>query len=137
MTISQQTRQELYLAAVENLEQLQREMQEAKRSAEREAMEVQNRSGRKIQVLLAGGVLLSSLMSALATHAFLPPLHRSLSHEEKQAIENLCGYIAAKKAVSQDWVEEIVLTRFNIHTFDELPAGDYDTALSYLLQLAG
>jgi len=138
MSTSQETRQEIYRIATEQLEALQRDMQDAERQAAQEAAkEAGRRAGRKMHVLLAGGVLLSSLMSALAANTLPPLMNRPLSLAEAQAIRNLCSYVAAKKSVSNGWVEEIVLTRFNIHSFDQLPANNYDEALTYLLKLAG
>lgn len=137
MPTSHETRQEIYRIAAEHLEDLQREMAEAEHEA-RQAAKADNRNrARKMQILLAGGVLLSSLMSALSAQAFLPPLHRPLTVEETQAIRNLCTYVASRKAVSHEWVEDIILTRFNIYKVEQLPADDYDKALTYLLTLAG
>ncbi len=126
------SRNDIYLAALAELEKLQREIdfeQVAVRHSER-------RKRVRYQTLLAGGVLLSSLMSAVAVEAIVPFAHRPLSMVEATAIHNLIGYVAMRQAANENYITLALCAHFDVMTIDELDADDYDAAIFYLLKLA-
>ena len=126
------SRNDIYLAALAELETLQREIDFEQVTVRRN----EQRKRIRHQTLLAGGVLLSSLMSAVAVEAIAPAPPRPLSMVEAAAIHNLVDYVALRQAATEAWITHALCTHFEVTTVDELNADDYDAAVFYLLKLA-
>lgn len=119
---------QVYFAAVHELEKLQQEMNFEKVTTRR-------RQHRK-HALMLGSMVLVSLMSALATHTYVPSLNRPLSAAETEALTSLMSYVAMKKSMNDSVVQEVTLLHFNAAHLHDLQADDYDLVVSYLLKLA-
>lgn len=120
-------KQQIYAAAVEQLTALQTEMGQEKVAARRQQ--------RRVQGLVVGGMLLTSLLSALSTYYCLPGGNRPLSGVETEAIRNLIDYVAVKYSNNNAWVSQALVAHFKITAIEELKATNYDEAVSYLLKL--
>lgn len=121
-------RAEIYAAAVAELEELQREM-----SFEQVSL---RKRQRRTHALVAGGILLSSLMSALTAQAYLPPFNRPLSAAEAEAVSNLVDYVAARTGAERAWLVKVVCVQLETESLNDLRASQYSEVIDYLLQLA-
>lgn len=122
-------RADIYMAAIQELEALQVEMGT-------EAATVKRRQ-RRMHALVAGGILLVSLMSAVVAQQAMPILQRPLSMVERDAIGSLIGYVAHKSQSTEKWIETVLLAHLDAAHIADLYGDDYDRAISYLLRLSG
>lgn len=116
-------KEQIYLAVENELADAIEQQQEARRRY------------RRTQAMVAGGLLLSSLMGAVAGNAYGIAQARPLSMAQAEALVNLMDYVANKMNTSRDWVEAVLLAHFKIGGLNELSASQYDDVIMYLVQI--
>lgn len=100
-----------------------------------EQQQTQRRQRRRTQAVIASGLLLSSLVSAMAGNAYGTMQARPLTVGEAEAIMSLMDYVALKMNASRDWVEDVVLAHFNVGALNEIKASQYDEVIDYLIHI--
>lgn len=103
-----------------------------------DALEVQldqRRHRRRTQALLASGLLLSTLVGAMAGNTYGVAHTRPLTTAEAEAISGLMDYVALKMNASRDWVEDVVLAHFDVGGLNQIQASQYDEVIEYLVHI--
>lgn len=95
----------------------------------------QRRHKRRTQALLASGLLLSTLVGAMAGNTYGVAQARPLTTAEAEAISSLMDYVALKMKASRDWVEDVVLAHFDVGGLNEIQASQYDEVVEYLVHI--
>lgn len=95
----------------------------------------QKRQRTRTQALITSGLLLSTLVGAMAGNAYGTAQARPLTGAEAEAIMSLMDYVALKMGASRDWVEDVVLAHFSVGGLNEIKASQYDAVIEYLVHI--
>lgn len=95
----------------------------------------QRRRQRRTQALIASGLLLSSLVGAMAGNTYGQIQARPLTVAEAEAIMSLMDYVALRMNASRDWVEDVLLAHFDVGGLNQIKASQYDEVIEYLVHI--